>query len=128
MTREARTSSAVISFWYIASGFAAPWRRFFTTTWAKWSLVTPEVTVTRWARSAKKDGVAARPASSCHGSKKEERMMPRGIFSVPKTSTVSYWPALIAPAANISAAPPLAHPASTSTIGMPVIPSRLNTL
>ena len=127
-TREASTSSTEVSFWYMASGLAAPWRRFFTTTRARWSLVTPEVRHSRWARRAKKAGVAARPASSCQGSKKEERMMPLGIFSVPKTSTVSYCPARMAAAASMSAAPPLAQPASTSTMGMPVMPSRLSTL
>ena len=54
---------------------------------------------------AKKAGVAARPASSCQGSKNEERMMPLGIFSVPKTRTVSYCPARMAPAASMRAAP-----------------------
>ena len=34
-TRDASTSSAEISFWYMASGLAAPWRRFFTTTRAR---------------------------------------------------------------------------------------------
>ena len=72
--------------------------------------------------------MAARPASSCQGSKKDERMMPRGIFSVPKTRTVSYCPARMAAAASMSAAPPLAQPASTSTMGMPVMPRRLSTL
>ncbi len=127
-TREARTSSAEISFWYMASGLAAPLRRFFTTTRARWSFVMPEARQSRWARRPKKAGVAARPASSCHGSKKEERMIPFGIFSVPNTRTVSYWPARMAPAASMRAAPPLAQPASTSTIGMPVMPSRLRTL
>ena len=75
--------------------------------------------MSRWARNAKYAGVAASPDSSRHGSKNDERMMPRGIFSMPNTSTQSYWPARIAPAASINAAPPLAHPASTSTIGMP---------
>ena len=127
-TREPRTSSTVVSFWYMASGLATPWRRFFTTTRARWSLVTPDVRHSRCARSPKKAGVAARPASSCHGSKKEDRMIPLGIFSVPKTRAVSYWPARMAAAASIKAAPPLAQPASTSTIGMPVMPSRLSTL
>ncbi len=127
-TRDDSTSSTVVSFWYMASGLAAPWRRFFTTTRARWSLVTPEVRHSRCARKPKKAGVAARPASSCQGSKNEERMIPLGIFSVPKTRTLSYWPARMAAAANIRAAPPLAQPASTSTIGMPVMPSRLSTL
>ncbi len=127
-TREDSTASTVVSFWYMASGLATPWRRFFTTTRARWSLVTPEVRQRRCARSAKNAGVAARPASSCHGSKNEERMIPLGIFSVPNTRTVSYWPARMAAAASIRAAPPLAQPASTSTIGMPVMPSRLSTL
>ncbi len=52
--------------------------------------MTPEVRHSRCARSPKKAGVAARPASSCHGSKNEERMIPFGIFSVPKTRAVSY--------------------------------------
>ena len=127
-TRDPSTASTVVSFWYMASGLDAPWRRFLTTTRARWSLVTPEVRHRRWARSPKKAGVEARPASSCHGSKNEERMIPRGIFSVPKTRTVSYWPARMAAEANISAAPPEAQPASTSRMGMPVMPSRLNTL
>ncbi len=127
-TREARTSPTDVSFWYMASGLAVPCRRFFTTTRAKWSLVTPDVRHSRWARRAKKDGVAASPASSCQGSKKDERMMPLGIFSVPKTSTVSYCPARMAAAASMRAAPPLAQPASTSRMGMPVIPRRLSTL
>src|SRR5262245_23475287 len=55
-------------------------------------------------------------------------MMPLGIFSIPTTSTVSYWPARIAPAAMPSAAPPLAQPASTSTIGIPVRASAPSTL
>ena len=38
-------------------------------------------------------------------------MMPLGIFSVPKTRTVSYCPARMAAAASISAAPPEAQPA-----------------
>ena len=80
------------------------------------------------ARSAKYAGVAASPASSRHGSKNDERMMPFGIFSTPNTSTQSYWPARIAPAASCSAAPPLAQPASTSTIGMPVRASAPSTL
>ena len=88
----------------------------------------PDVMHRRCARKPKKAGVEARPASSCQGSKKEERMMPRGIFSVPKTRTVSYCPARMAAAASMSAAPPLAQPASTSTMGMPVMPSRLSTL
>ena len=46
--------------------------------------------------------------------------MPFGIFSTPNTSAHSYCPARIAPAASWSAAPPLAQPASMSTIGMPV--------
>ena len=54
--------------------------------------------------------MAASPAASRHGSKKLERMMPFGIFSMPNTSTVSYCPARIAPAASPSAAPPLAQP------------------
>ncbi len=54
--------------------------------------------------------------------------MPLGIFSMPNTSAHSYWPARIAPAASCSAAPPLAHPASMSTIGMPVSASAPRTL
>ncbi len=37
----------------MASGLWAPWARFFTTTAARWSLVTPESTMSRWARRAK---------------------------------------------------------------------------
>jgi NADH dehydrogenase len=59
---------------------------------------------------------------------KLERMMPLGIFSIPKTSTVSYCPARIAAAASPRAAPPLAQPASTSTIGIPVRASAPSTL
>ncbi len=76
--------------------------------------------MSRWARSAKYAGVAARPASSRQGSKKLDRMMPFGIFSIPNTSTQSCWPARIEPAASWSAAAPLAQPASMSTIGIPV--------
>ena len=90
--------------------------------------MSPASRSSRCARSAKYAGVAARPASSRHGSKNDERMMPLGIFSTPNTSTQSYWPARIAPAASCSAAPPLAHPASTSTIGMPVRASAPSTL
>ena len=54
--------------------------------------------------------------------------MPFGIFSTPNTSAQSYWPARIAPAASCSAAPPLAQPASTSTIGTPVSASAPSTL
>ena len=72
--------------------------------------------------------MAASPAASRHGSKNVERMIPFGIFSMPNTSTVSYWPARIAPAASMSAAAPLAQPASTSTIGMPVRPNALEDL
>ena len=46
--------------------------------------------------------------------------MPFGIFSMPNTSTQSRSPLRIAPAASASAAAPLAQPASTSTMGMPV--------
>ena len=55
-------------------------------------------------------------------------MIPFGIFSMPNTSTVSYWPASIAPAASMSAAAPLAQPASTSRMGSPVRPTALRTL
>ena len=54
--------------------------------------------------------------------------MPRGIFSMPKTSTQSCWPAAIAAAPSASAAPPLAQPASTLTIGTPVRPSAVEHL
>src|SRR4051794_18590739 len=54
-------------------------------------------------------------------------MMPFGIFSMPKTSTVSYCPAAMAPAAIMTAAPPLAQPASTSTMGPPVAPMASST-
>ena len=64
--------------------------------------------------------MAARPASSRQGSKNDERMMPRGIFSMPTTSTASCWPDRSAVAPSASAAPPDAQPASTSTTGMPV--------
>ena len=109
-SRDASTSSAVTSLRNIAFGLCTPWRRFFTTTSARWSLVRPGSRSSRWARSAKYAGVAASPASSRHGSKNDERMMPFGIFSMPNTSTQSYWPARIAPAASCSAAPPLAQP------------------
>ena len=56
-------------------------------------------------------------------------MMPRGIFSTPKTTTVSYCPARDGGAPpSIRAAAPLAHPASTSTMGMPVMPRAPSTL
>ncbi len=54
--------------------------------------------------------------------------MPLGIFSRPKTSTVSYCPLAMAPAAIMRAAAPLAHPASTSMMGGPVIPRAPSTL
>ena len=54
------------------------------------------------------------PAASCHGAKNDDRMMPLGIFSIPKTRTRSYWPEAIDAAASCSAAPPDAQPASTS--------------
>ena len=54
--------------------------------------------------------------------------MPRGIFSMPKTSTVSWTPAAICWAPRMSAAPPLAQPASTFTIGTPESPSAVRTL
>ena len=54
--------------------------------------------------------------------------MPRGILSIPNTSTVSYCPARIAAAARPSAAPPLAQPASTSMMGIPVQASAPSTL
>jgi hypothetical protein len=54
-------------------------------------------------------------------------MIPLGIFSTPTTSTASCWPAPIDAAASASAAPPDAHPASTSTIGMPVSASAPST-
>ena len=69
-----------------------PCRRFFTTTAARCSLVTPELCIRRCARSAKYEGVEASPEASCQGSKNEERMMPRGIFSTPNTSAVSICP------------------------------------
>ena len=72
--------------------------------------------------------MAASPDSSCHGSKNDDRIIPLGIFSMPKTSTVSHAPDSMAPAPSISAAPPLAHPASTSTMGIPVAPMRDRTL
>ena len=40
-TRDPSTASAVTSLRNMASGLATPWRRFFTTTWARWSLVRP---------------------------------------------------------------------------------------
>ena len=54
--------------------------------------------------------------------------MPFGIFSTPNTSAQSYWPARIAPAASCRAAPPLAQPASMSTMGTPVSASAPSTL
>ena len=126
--RDASTSSTVVGLRNIAFGFSSPLVRFFTTTWASCSLVTPDSRISRCARNAKYAGVAASPACSRQGSKNDDRMMPLGIFSIPNTSTVSYWPARIAPAASMSAAPPLAHPASTFTIGMPVRPSAPSTL
>ncbi len=82
----------------------------------------------RWARRAKYAGVEVRPASSCHGSKNDERMIPLGIFSMPKAMTVRYWPPPMAEAASMRAAAPLAHPASTSMMGIPVRPKRPRTL
>ena len=48
-----KTSAAETSLRNMASGLATPWRRFFTTTSARWSLVTPLSAIRRWARSAK---------------------------------------------------------------------------
>jgi hypothetical protein len=96
-TREASTFlGGEISFWYMASGFDAPWRRFFTTTCARCSLVTPEVMARGAAPAGEEGRRRGQAASSCQGSKNDERMMPLGIFSVPKTSTVSYCPARMA--------------------------------
>ncbi len=55
-------------------------------------------------------------------------MIPLGIFSMPKAMTVRCWPLRMEAAASIRAAAPLAHPASTSMIGMPVRPRRPSTL
>ena len=52
-TRESSTWSRVTSDRNMASGLATPWRRFFTTTAARSSSVTPEVSMSRWARRAK---------------------------------------------------------------------------
>ena len=54
--------------------------------------------------------------------------MPFGIFSMPNTSTQSQRPERIASTPSPSAAPPLAQPASTLMIGMPVMPSAVSTL
>ena len=62
--------------------------------------------------------MTAKPASSRHGSKNDERMMPRGIFSMPKTRTQSWRPLRMASTARPRAAPPLAQPASTFMIGV----------
>ena len=112
--REASTSSAVTALRNMASGLATPWRRFFTTTWARWSTVRPVSASRRWARRAKKAGAGLRPAASCHGAKKDERMMPLGIFSMPNTSTRSCCPEAMDAAPSSRAAPPEAQPASTS--------------
>ena len=119
-SRDPSTSSAVTSLRNIAFGLCTPVAPVLHHDAARSSLVRPDSRMSRCARSAKYAGVAASPASSRHGSKKLDRMMPFGIFSMPNTSTQSYWPARIAPAASWSAAAPLAHPASMSTIGMPV--------
>ncbi len=47
-------------------------------------------------------------------------MIPFGIFSIPKARAVPYWPLRMDAAASMRAAAPLAHPASTSMMGMPV--------
>ena len=49
--------------------------------------------------------------------------MPFGIFSMPNTSTESYWPARMAAAPSTARRAPDAQPASMSTIGPPVRPS-----
>ena len=54
--------------------------------------------------------------------------MPRGIFSRPKTRTASARPLATAVAPSASAAPPLAQPASTFTMGTPESPSAVSTL
>ena len=112
--REARTSSAVTALRNIASGLATPCRRFLTTTWARCSDVRPDSTSNRWARRAKKAGAGLRPAASCQGAKNDDRMIPLGIFSMPKTSTRSCWPEAMDAAPSWRAAPPEAQPASTS--------------
>ena len=89
-SRESSTASTVVGLRNIASGLWTPCARFFTTTCARCSFVSPDSRISRCARSAKYAGVAARPASSRQGSKKLDRMMPLGIFSMPNTSTVSY--------------------------------------
>src|SRR5439155_724597 len=122
-TGEGRTSSTESPLRYMACGFATPWRWFVADTRARSSSRTSLSSIRRWARSAKYAGVAASPASSRHGSKKLERIMPRGIFSSPKTSTQSWRPLATAAAPRPSAAPPLAQPASTFTIGTPASPS-----
>jgi len=55
-------------------------------------------------------------------------MIPRGIFSMPNTSTVSYRPLATCAAPSARAAPPLAQPASTFTVGTPERPSAVSTL
>ncbi len=112
--REASTSSAVTAWRNMASGLATPWRRFLTTTWARWSSVRPVSASRRWARRAKNAGAGLSPAASCHGAKKDDRMIPLGIFSIPKTSTRSCCPEAIDAAPSCRAAPPEAQPASTS--------------
>ena len=112
--REASTSSAVTALRNMASGLATPCRRFLTTTWARWSSVSPVSASSRWARRAKKAGAGLRPAASCHGAKNDDRMIPLGIFSIPKTSTRSCWPDAMEAAPSWRAAPPEAQPASTS--------------
>jgi len=67
-------------------------------------------------------GAGLSPACFCHGSKKLESMTPLGIFSMPNTKTESHSPERTACTPRRSAAPPLAHPASTLTIGTPDSP------
>jgi hypothetical protein len=50
---EASTSAAVTSARNMAEGLWAPCRRFFTTTAASWSSVTPASIIRRRARRAK---------------------------------------------------------------------------
>ena len=52
-TRDPSTSSTVVSERNIASGLSTPLRRFFTTTRARCSLVTPDSRMSRCARKAK---------------------------------------------------------------------------
>ena len=118
-TREASTSSAVTSLRNIASGLRMPLRRLHDDL-RKMILVQARFCRSRCARQGE---VRRRRCETGlrDGSKNDDRTTPFGIFSMPNTSAESYWPAVErARCEGRKAVLPLAEPASTSTIWMPV--------